>query len=338
MQKFDFTNESDNRGFWEELIGRGVPRVSGRGGYYLLGIIVLIWLLTGIYIIGPGAQGVVRRFGKVVAATGPGIHYHLPWPIERVDKPKVMEVKRVEIGFRTIHPGPPARYRRVPKESLMLTGDENIVDCQMIVQYKIKDAVKYLFNVRDVEETLKDASEAALRQIVGDHTIDEVMVTARFKVEEKVRQVLQEIMDGYMAGVMIANVKLQEVSPPEEVRDAFDDVVRAKEDRNKFINQARGYYEDLIPKARGKAERLMREAEAYREERIKRAQGDAERFKQVLREYRKAESLTETRLYIETMEEILPGLQKYIIETDRGSGLLNILQLRQGKTAEGDGK
>ncbi len=331
MRKVDFPEAEGMSGFWEELMGRGGLRLGRRGRYYLLGMVILIWLLTGIYIVHPGQEGVVRRFGKKITTHGPGIHYHLPWPVERVDKPKVEEIKRIEIGFRTTYPGPPARYRPILQESLMLTGDENIVDCWVIVQYRIKDASAYLFNVKDVEQTLKDASEVALRQVVGDHTIDDVMIAARFKVEEDTRQVLQRVMDGYESGVLITAVKLQEVHPPEQVRDAFDNVVRAKEDKDKIINQAKGYSEDIIPKARGKAERLLREAEAYKEQRIKRAEGDARKFLLVLREYRKAKSLTEKRLYLETMEEILPGLQKYIVSTEKG-GLLNILQLKQNLT------
>jgi len=331
MRRVDFPEAERTSGFWDELTGRGGPGLSRRVRYYLLGIVVFIWLVTGIYIVHPGEEGVVRRFGKKVTSHGPGIHYHLPWPVERVDRPKVEEIKRIEIGFRTIYPGPPARYRPILEESLMLTGDENIVDCWAIVQYRIKDASAYLFNVKDVEQTLKDACEVALRQVVGNHTIDDVMIAARFKVEEETRQVLQRIMDGYESGVLITAVKLQEVHPPEQVRDAFDNVVRAKEDKDKIINQAKGYYEDVIPKARGKAERLIAEAEAYREQRIKRAEGDAGKFLLVLREYRKAKSLTEKRLYLETMEQILPGIQKYIVGTEK-SGLLNILQMKQNLT------
>lgn len=342
MKKFDFPDEGGAGGALEDIFGRRAPRLGRRAGYWILGIVVGIWLLTGIYIVDPAEQGVVRRFGKKVAITSPGIHYHWPWPIERVDTPKVTETKRIEVGFMTVHPGPPARYRSVPKESLMLTGDENIVDCWMAVQYRIKDASDYLFNVKDVKETLKDASEVALRYVVGQNKIDDVMVAERFKIEEDTREFLQNIMDGYGAGVLITAVKLQEVHPPKEVRDAFDDVVRAKEDRNKFINQAKGYFEDVIPKARGKAERLIREAEAYREKRIRTAEGDADKFLEVLREYRKSKSLTEKRLYLETMEEILPGLQKYIVTTEKG-GLLNILQLRRApgspsKAEEGEGR
>jgi membrane protease subunit HflK len=295
-------------------------------------IIVLgIWLASGIYIVGPDEQGVVRRFGKVVRTTGPGPHYSLPRPIEVVDKPKVKQVRRLELGFRTIHPGPPARYRFVPKESIMLTGDEQIVDAQIIVQYQIKDAVDYLFNVRGLEGprgTLKDAAEVAIRQVVGQRPIDDVLIKEKLQIEIETRELLQKIMDGYDSGLQIIEVKLQTVRPPKEVAEAFSDVVSAKEDKDRYIKEAEGYREDIIPKARGKAERIIREAEAYRKEKIAQAQGDASRFLAILKEYRKAKDVTRKRLYLETMEEVLPGIKKFIIDGDV-SGVVQLLPLEK---------
>jgi membrane protease subunit HflK len=291
--------------------------------------VLSIYLLSGIYIVKPGEQGVVRRFGKVVRVTSPGPHYHLPWPFEKVDTPSVTEVKRIEIGFRTIDPGPPARYQDVPHEALMLTGDENIVDIEMIVQYKIKDAPNYLFNVRDVEGTLRDASEAALRHVIGKTEIDDVLTVGKFRVQEETKALIQKIMDKYDSGVLITEVKLQDVCPPEEVVDAFKDVASAKEDKIRYINEAKAYHEDIIPKARGEAEKIIKEAEAYKEQRRKEAEGRAERFVKVLSEYNKAKGITRKNLYLETMEEIFPEIKKFIIDKEASGGILNLLPLTE---------
>jgi len=217
-------------------------------------ILLALWLLSGIYIVRPGEQGVVRRFGKVVRTTEPGPHYRLPSPIEKVDKPKIQQVRRIEIGVETVSPGPPAMYRFHPEESMMLTGDEQIIDAQIIVQYKIKDPADYLFNVRNLEGqqgTIKDAAEVALRQVVGKRPIDDVLISEKLQVEIDIRTLLQEIVDGYESGIRIIEVKLQTVQPPKEVAASFSDVVSAKEDKDKLIQEAEGYKEDIIPKARG---------------------------------------------------------------------------------------
>ena len=207
----------------------------------------------------------------------------------------------------------------------MLTGDENIIDAQIIVQYKIRDAVAYLFNVREQEELVRDAAEAALRQVVGRHRIDEALTEQKGEIQDETRGKLQELVDDYGLGVTVNLVKFQAVSVPKEVDAAFKDVASAREDKERLIKQAEAYQNDVIPKARGNAEKLVKEAEAYKIERVKRAQGDAERFVEVLREYRKARKVTEARLYIETMEKILPGLRKYVVQTDGKGGLFNVL-------------
>lgn len=291
--------------------------------------IALLWLASGIYIVSPAEQGVVRRFGKMVRITSPGLRYRLPWPIEKVDTPRVTEVKRIEVGFRTVDPGPPARYRFIPVESLMLTGDENIVDCQIIVQYKIKDPADYLFNVKDLKGTLHDASEVALRQVIGNSDIDDALTVGKLRIQQEIRELLQRIMDGYESGLLITEVKLQTVRPPKEVEAAFKDVVSAKEDRERLIYEAKGYQEDIIPKTKGRAAEVLREAEAYREERVKRAQGDAGKFLAILKEYEKAKDVTRERLYLETMEEILPNIKKVIVDSKVGGGLLQLLPLEE---------
>jgi membrane protease subunit HflK len=293
-------------------------------------LVLLLWLLSGIYIVRPDEQGVVRRFGKVVRTTEPGPHYRLPSPIEKVDKPKIQQVRRIEIGFETVSQGPPARYRFHPEESLMLTGDEQIIDAQIIVQYKIKDAADYLFNVRNLEGpqgTLKDAAEVALRQVVGQRPIDDVLIKEKLQVEIDIRALIQDIVDGYESGIRIIEVKLQTVQPPKEVASSFSDVVSAKEDKDKLIQEAEGYKEDIIPKARGEARSIVLAAEAYKEEKVKRAHGDAEKFLVVLKEYEKAKDVTRKRLYLEAMENVLPAVRKYIIDSEAGDGLLKILPL-----------
>jgi membrane protease subunit HflK len=308
--------------------------------FWALGLVFLLYLLSGIYIVQPDELGVVQTFGREVGTrwvegkrvggkpVPPGIHYHLPWPIQKVTTPKVAEVKRIEIGFRTLEPGPPAKYDYgFPEESLMLTGDENIVDIDFIVQYKIKNPSAYLFNVKDIEETLKDVSESAMREVVGRRTIDEVLTVGRGAIQNEVCELIQKIMDKYEAGVKIVLVQLQDVHPPAQVRDAFKDVASAREDKNKTINEAYGYREKIVPQARGEAKKLIKEAEAYREQKIKKAKGDAERFAKILSAYRRVPQITEKRLYIETLEEILPKVKKIIID-EEAKGLLKLLNLQ----------
>jgi membrane protease subunit HflK len=300
---------------------------------WLIPAVVLLWFLSGIYIVRPDEQGVVRRFGKAVRVTQPGPHYHLPSPIEKVDKVKVKKVRRIEIGFRTVSPGPPARYRFMPEESLMLTGDEQIVDAQIIVQYLVRDPEKFLFNVRGLERpqgALMDAAEVALRQVVGQRPIDHVLISEKLQIEIDIRELLQRIIDNYNSGIKVIEVKLQTVRPPKEVAAAFSDVVSAKEDKDTLVKEAEGYREDILPKARGKAEAVIRAAEAYKAERVKRAQGDADRFLTVLKEYRNAKDVTRKRLYLETMERILPGIRKFVIDPDAGGSLLQFLPLEKG--------
>ncbi len=296
-------------------------------------IVLALWLLSGIYIVRPDEQGVVRRFGKAVAVTEPGPHYHWPSPIERVDKVKVKQVRRIEIGFRTIGLGLPARYRFVPEESLMLTGDEQIIDAQIIVQYQVKEPKKFLFNVLGLEAergALMDAAEVALRQVVGQRPIDDVLITEKLQVEINIRELLQRIIDRYDSGVRVIEVKLQTVRPPEEVAAAFSDVVSAKEDKDRLIKEADGYREDLLPKARGQAQSILRRAEGYKAERIKRAEGDADKFLAILKEYEKAKDVTRKRLYLETMEQILPGIRKFVIDSEVGRNVLQFLPLEKG--------
>ena len=300
----------------EKLLTLGILPIFGIG--------LILWLFTGIYTVGPDEVGVVQRFGKYDRTVQSGLNYHMPFPIETVKTPKVTEVKRIEVGFRTVGKN---QYRTVERESLMLTGDENIVDAELIVQYKIKEPINYLFNFIGPELTLREASEASLRTVIGRHNIDEALTSGKLMIQEETKELLQIILDKYGTGVQVVAVQLQDVSPPKQVIDAFKDVASAKEDKNRMINEAEGYRNDVIPKARGEAQAMIREAEGFRESRIKRAEGDVAKFKAILKEYSKAKDVTRERLYLEAMEEILPGLEKYIVPNGEDGNLLNLLNL-----------
>lgn len=290
-------------------------------------IIVLLYLATGIFVVAPDEQGVIRRFGKFTRLESPGLNYHLPFPIESVVTPEVTQVKRLEIGFRTITSGSSTRYQEIPDEALMLTGDENIVSADAIVQYKIKDPVSYLFNIILPEQTVKSAAEAALRQVVGERKIDEALTVGKYEIQEETMKLLQSLLDSYEAGILIVAVQLQDVNPPKEVQAAFKDVASAKEDKSRYINQAQGYKNDIIPKARGEAVKMTKEAEAYKIERIKKSEGEIARFNKILEEYKNGEYVTKARIYLETMEGILPNMNKVIVDLDSNQSLVNLLPL-----------
>ncbi|MBT3232901.1 MAG: FtsH protease activity modulator HflK [Calditrichaeota bacterium] len=302
-------------------------RFLGKGVWSILGIVALLWLASGLYIVKPDQQGIIRRFGQYNKTTSPGIHWRIPYPVDRVDKPRVKQYKRAEIGFRTIDHGPPARYSDRPLESLMLTGNLNIIDCDMIVQYRIVDPVKYLYRVRDLETTVRLAAEAALRQVIGKHDIDEALTSGKSTIQIETMENLQEILDLYETGLTVVQVQLQEVHPPEAVKDAFKDVASAREDLNKLINQAQGYQNDVIPRARGMAAKVEKDAQAWASERVTMADGDSQNFLKILKQYTKAKSVTRKRLLLETMEEILPGVQLYILKGDKNGSLMNVIGL-----------
>jgi membrane protease subunit HflK len=297
----------------------------------VIAIVVVLFIGFGsFYIVAPEELGVVKRFGKVVRTASPGPHFKIPW-VETVLKPQVTKVHRIEVGFKTIDPGPPARYTSIKKEALMLTGDENIVKVEFIVQFKIKDPVAFLFNIRNQRKAIKDASEAAMREVVGKTLIDEVLTEGRFQVQQETKQLLQNVLDRYDSGVSVVAVQLQDVLPPGQVADAFKDVASAREDREKAVEQAEGYRNDLIPKAKGGAEKIVNEAQAYKEAKINEAKGDTSRFLQVLKEYRKAKDVTQKRIYIETMEDVLGRMEKVIIEGGAEKNVLPYLPLRREK-------
>ena len=296
--------------------------------YVIILILFLIWILSGIFVVAPDEQGMVRSFGKLTRTLEPGLHYHLPFPIETVSKPKVTEIQRFEFGFRTVNSGPPPQFKPMDDEALMLTGDENILDVWFIVQFRIKDATSYLFNVADPSKTMRDAAEAAMRAVMGENKIETAMTTGRVNIQNDAQKALQQTLDSYVSGMQVIAVQLQAVQPPEPVRSAFREVISAREEKNKFINEAESYASDILPRAKGLAVQIELEAEAYKEQKIKQAQGDADRFLALLKEYRNAKDVTRKRLYLETMEEILSQARKLVIDSDN-QGVIQLLPLQE---------
>ena len=284
-------------------------------------LIFLVW--QSVFIVSPDEEGVVKRFGVPVRTVEPGPHFKIPI-VETVLQPKVAKLYRVEVGFRTNQQG---RQQMVPQEALMLTGDMNILAIEFIVQYKIKEARNFLFNVADIHETIGKAAEASMREVVGKSKIDEALTTGKAVIQQDTMTLLQTILDQYQSGVQIAAVQLQDVDPPEAVAAAFKDVTNAKEDREKLINQAQGYRNDIIPRAKGEAAELVNRARGFAQARVNRAQGETNRFLATLKEYNQAKDVISKRIYIETLEEILPGMEKIIIEGKSGERLLPYLPL-----------
>ncbi|RUA07118.1 MAG: FtsH protease activity modulator HflK, partial [Fusobacteria bacterium] len=262
---------------------------------------------------------------KYVKTVGPGMHWYFPTPIGKRYIVKTTKVYRVEIGFKTIDIGPPAKYENIPEESLMFTGDENIIDVDFSVQYKISNLKDYLFNVRNQYQTIKNASESALRQVVGSKGIEETLTVGKEGIQEETREKLKEILESYNSGIMIIGLQLQDVGPPEEVMQAFKEVANAREDRARFINEANGYRNDIIPNARGQASQMVNKAEAYREKRIKEAEGDVAKFIKLSEKYSLGKDVTKTRMYLETMEKTMPNVEKIIVDPKLKGSLLNII-------------
>ena len=296
---------------------------NGRAIFVVVFAIVGLWLLSGIYIINPDEQGVVLRFGKYDRTEGPGPHYAWPAPIESVYKPQVTQVLRGEVGFRSV--GQTATFqqgqvRTVPEEASMLTGDENIVNVQFSVQYKISDPVGYLFNVTAPAALVRNAAEAAMREVIGNSLIDSAITDGKLKIQSEATHLLQTILDRYGAGIQVLAVQLQDVHPPQEVIDAFKDVASAREDKSRIINEAEAYRNELLPKARGQAAAMGNEAEAYSATRMRTAEGDASRFDALRIEHDKAPKVTEQRLYYEAVEEILSNAGEKVVMDNPTAG------------------
>lgn len=319
----------------QDRFRRVVPGGFGSGkGFALIALAaVAVWMLTGFYRVQPDEKGVVLRFGEYVRTSESGLHYRLPYPFETVLTPKVTTINRVELGFRSVGEvrGRSAASRDMIEESLMLTGDENIVDIHFSVFWKVKPggAEAYLFNVRDPEGTVKVAAESAMRDIVGQTPIQSALTEGRGIIETKTRELLQKLLDSYKTGIEITQVQLLKADPPAQVIDAFNDVQRAKADQERSRNEAEAYRNDIIPRARGEAERLLQEAAAYKEQVVNLAQGEAGRFTSVATAYALAKDVTARRLYLETMEQVLRGTNKVIIDSSGqgGQGVVPYLPL-----------
>ena len=291
--------------------------------------LVVIWLASGFYRVQPAEQGVVLRFGAWHRTTQPGLNWHFPAPIESVLTPEVTRVNRVEVGFRSATDTTRAAADHdVPNESLILTGDENIVDINFVLLWQIKDAGQFLFNIRDPEQTVKAVAESVMREIIGETPFAEATTEGRGNIELQAREQMQATLDAYSAGILVTQVQLQKVDPPSEVIDAFRDVQRAQADRERAQNEAEVFANDILPRARGEAERLVQEAQAYRQEVVADAEGDAQRFLAVYNEYAKAPDVTTRRLYLETMEQVLRDMNKVVIDSAAaGSGVVPYLPL-----------
>ena len=325
----------------EELLRKGQDRFrklapgggrSPRAIILIVLVIATIWLLTGFYRVGPDQQGVVLRFGEWTRTTQPGLHYHLPSPIESVLTPRVLRINRTEIGFRGAGDFSRERaVRDIGEESLMLTGDENIVDIDFVVQWRIQDAGRYLFNVQNPEATVKAAAESSMREVVGQTPIQLVLAEGRIQVEQSSQTLLQEILDFYETGILITEVKLQKVDPPGAVIDSFRDVQRARADLERQRNEAEAYANDIIPRARGEAEQMLQEAAGYKEQVVRTAEGDASRFLAIYNEYRLAPEVTRRRIYLETLERVFGNMNKIIIDSaaSGGQGVVPYLPLNE---------
>jgi membrane protease subunit HflK len=306
------------------------------GGATAIGWLILLALggwyaASGIFQVGPQEVGLVKQFGKFVGQPKePGLHYRLPWPFQSVTVINVSQVRKIEIGFRTITPPPNPRYQDYPEESLMLTGDNNIVKAEAAIQYQVSSPVQFAFNVSamNAEVIVRQAAESILREAVADQKIDEVLTTQRDIIALTVAEGIQKVLDTYDLGFKIINVALQDVTPPTEVKAAFDDVNSARQDKERLVNEAERYRNDIVPKAQGLAQEILNQAEAYKQTRVKIAEGDVARFLDILQRYKKeGADVTKIRLYLETMEEILPKLQKIIMTKGTGGGTVQYLDL-----------
>ncbi|BAW81044.1 HflK protein [Candidatus Nitrosoglobus terrae] len=315
-----------------KLFGGGGQRMQGGNGSQILGrgggtagiallilILVIAWLLSGIYIVKPAEQGVVLRFGKYLTTTDSGPHWHIPYPIEKVELVDVAQIRSYEIGYRSTGRGQSGSP--VPSEALMLTQDENIVDVRIAVQYRIKDASYYLFNVRNADINLRQVIESALREVVGKSTMDFVLTSGRSETMVQTQKLAQQVLDQYNAGLIITSVNMQDAQPPEQVQSAFADAIKAREDEQRLRNQAEAYSNDILPKARGAAFRKIQEAEGYKSEAVAHAEGQTARFAQILKEYQVAPEITQERLYLEAMEKVMERSRKVLVDVPKGTNV-----------------
>ena len=311
---------------------------GGKGGSkpILFGLIILaiLWALSGLYRVLPDEQGVVLRFGKFVNTTQPGLNYHFPFPIESALTPKVTKVNRIDIGFRSERDSgfTSGGVADVPEESLMLTGDENIVNIDFSVFWVIKDAGKFLFKIKDPQGTVKAAAETAMREVIARSNIQSILTEGRSVIENDTEIIIQEILDEYNSGIQITQVQTQKADRPDQVIDAFRDVQAARADMERSKNEAEAYANDVIPRARGEAQKILQAAEAYKKQVVAKAEGEASRFLSIYNEYAKAKQVTQERMFLETMEKVLADINKIIIDKNAGSGVVPYLPLQELKT------
>ncbi len=341
-ENFDFDQGGGRGGTDWERFKRTLKRFGGKTGWIIIAVVIAIYLLQGIYQIDPAEVGLVKRFGKHVRTVNSGLNYHLPPPIETVQKVDVRSVRKIEIGYETISPPPNPQYRIDKEEALMLTGDDNIVHMELAVQFTVRDAEQLAFNIIDPHALVKEAGEAVIRQEVVKHSVEQALTTQRAEIAANAQEALQKLLDSYEAGINIETIKIQDAKPPEPVIPAFDDVTSAKEDKQTKINQAQAYRNDVIPKARGQAAKITNQAEATKAERINEAEGGVSKFLQVLEEYNQgSQEVTRRRLYMETMEKILPEMNKVLLtQSTEGSSVLKLLNLSDlsSENLDGDSK
>ena len=320
----------------QEFINKFIPGGKGGSKPIILGLVVLalIWVGSGLYRVLPDEQGVVLRFGKFVNTTQPGLNYHFPYPIETALTPKVTKVNRIDIGFRSERDSgfTSAAVADVPEESLMLTGDENIVNIDFSVFWVIKDAGNFLFKIQDPQGTVKAAAETAMREVIARSNIQPILTEGRSKIEIDTQEIIQNILDEYNSGIQITQVQTQKADPPDQVIDAFRDVQAARADMERSKNEAEAYANDVIPRARGEAAKILQAAEAYKKEVVAKAEGEASRFLSIYNEYAKAKEVTQERMFLETMEKVLADINKIIIDKNSGSGVVPYLPLQELKT------
>jgi len=322
----------------QERLHNMMPEHRKSGIVVLLVVLIAVWLLTGFYRVLPEEHAVVLTFGEMTKTVDkPGLGYAVPWPVQTVQKVNVTFERRIEIGFRSERASSSRSFGRMETEALLLnesqmvTGDENIIDIDFVVLWRISDAGKYLFEIRDPENTIKKVAESAMREVVGRTEIQKALTEERGQIEAKTRGLMQAMMDEYQSGILINEVQLQQVNPPQAVVAAFDDVLRARADKDRLRNEAEAYRNKVIPEARGESERLLQQAEAYKQEVINGAKGDAERFISVYNAYVKAKDVTTQRMYLETMQEVMKNSKKVIIDGENGAGVLPYLPLDQLK-------
>jgi membrane protease subunit HflK len=309
-------NQRLNSMFGGRGSGDGGPTRSSGGAGIIAGIVLLIWLASGLYIVDESQRGVVLRFGEYVQTTQPGLRWRLPWPFESAEIVNVSEVITVEVGYRN------NIRSKVLSESLMLTDDENIIDLQFAVQYIRADPESYLFFNRNPDEAIMQVAESSIREVVGKSRMDFVLYEGREEIAANVQSLMQQILDRYQTGIVISRVTMQNAQPPEQVQAAFDDAVKANQDRERQKNEGQAYYNDVVPRARGTAARLTQEAEGYRQRVIAAAEGEGARFRQVVAEYRKAPRVTRDRLYLDAMQDVLSNASKVIIDQKSSNNLL----------------